>query len=58
MFPFFKRKSKLEKLQIKYKKLLSEAHELSTISRSKSDEKTAEANEVLKEIERIQNEAQ
>jgi hypothetical protein len=53
MFGLFKKKSKLEKLESKYKKLLNEAYKLSTINRSKSDAKTFEANEVLKEIEQI-----
>lgn len=51
MFGLFKKKSKVEKLEVKYKKLLEEAHQLSTTNRSKSDEKMFEANEVLKEIE-------
>lgn len=53
MFGLFKKKSKVEKLEVKYKKLLEEAHKLSTINRSKSDEKMFEANEVLKEIDQI-----
>lgn len=53
MFGLFNKKSKVEKLQLKYKKLLEEAHRLSTTNRSASDEKTFEANEVLKEIEQI-----
>ena len=53
MFGLFKKKSKLEKLELKYKKLLNEAYNLSKINRSKSDAKTFEANEVLKEIEQI-----
>lgn len=51
MFSFFKSKSKIEKLQEQYAKLLKEAHELSTIDRMKSDEKIAEAEEIGKEIE-------
>ncbi|SDR86018.1 Lacal_2735 family protein [Christiangramia echinicola] len=53
MFGLFKKKSETEKLQLKYKKLLEEAHRLSTTNRSASDEKMFQANEVLKEIERI-----
>ena len=53
MFGLFKKKSKLDKLELKYKKLLNEAYNLSKINRTKSDAKTFEANEVLKEIEQI-----
>tara|TARA_B100001093_G_scaffold482499_1_gene514215 strand:+ start:331 stop:504 length:174 start_codon:yes stop_codon:yes gene_type:complete len=51
MFGLFKRKTELEKLEIKYKALLKEAYQLSKINRSKSDQKTFEAEEVFKEIE-------
>lgn len=54
MFGLFKKKSEVEKLELKYKKLLEEAHQLSTTTnRSKSDEKMYEANEVLKQIDQI-----
>ncbi|MGM0934643.1 MAG: Lacal_2735 family protein [Bacteroidota bacterium] len=53
MFGLFKKKTKVEKLEVKYKKLLEEAHKLSTTNRSKSDDKMFEANEVLKEIDQI-----
>lgn len=53
MFGLFKKKSKVEKLQIQYKKLMEEAHKLSTTNRKMSDDKTYEANEVLKEIDKI-----
>ena len=53
MFGLFKKKSEAEKLEVKYKKLLEEAHQLSTTNRSKSDEKMYEANEVLKQIDQI-----
>ena len=51
MFGLFKKKTELEKLQIKYKTLLKEAFELSKTNRSKSDQKTFEAEEVYKQIE-------
>jgi hypothetical protein len=57
MFGLFKKKSKIEKLEVKYRKLLEEAHKLSTINRSQSDIKTAEANEILTEIEQLKAEA-
>ena len=55
MFGLFKKKSKVEKLQLEYKKLMEDAHKLSTTNRKMSDEKTYEANEVLKEIDQIKN---
>ncbi|MDU8886360.1 Lacal_2735 family protein [Yeosuana sp. MJ-SS3] len=51
MFSIFKKKSKSEKLQEEYNKLMSEWHKLSTINRSKSDEKYAEAEKILEKIE-------
>ena len=51
MFGLFKKKSEVEKLQSKYEALLKEAFELSKINRSKSDQKTFEADEVYKQIE-------
>lgn len=50
----FKRKSKLDKLNDKYEKLLQQAHKMSTINRTKSDELIAESQEVLKEIESLE----
>ena len=55
MFNFFKKKTKMQKLKDKYKKLIEEAYNLSKYSRAKSDAKTAEANRVLSEIEMIEN---
>jgi len=55
MFGLFKKKSEIEKLNIQYKKLLAEAHKLSTSNRQLSDSKMAEANEVLKQIELLSN---
>ena len=37
MFGIFKKKSAIEKLQDRYKKLMSEWHELSTTNRTASD---------------------
>jgi hypothetical protein len=51
MFGLFRKKSKVEKLNLEYKKLLSEAHKLSTSNRRLSDAKMGEANEILKQIE-------
>jgi len=47
----FKRKSKREKLEIKYRNKLEEAYKMSTVNRSKSDELTYEAEQILKQIE-------
>ncbi|MBT8194910.1 MAG: Lacal_2735 family protein [Bacteroidia bacterium] len=54
MFNLFKKKSELEKLQDKYKKLSQEAFDLSKINRQQSDAKQAEADAVLKKIESLQ----
>ena len=51
MFGLFKRKTPIEKLQIKYQSLMQQAYNLSKINRSQSDQKHFEANEILKEIE-------
>lgn len=51
MLKLFKRKSEKEKLQVKYNKLLEEAHKLSTTNRKMSDQKVFEANEVMKKLE-------
>lgn len=51
MFGLFKKKTELEKLEIKYKALLKEAYYLSKKDRSKSDQKTFEADKVSKQIE-------
>ena len=54
MFNLFKKKSNVEKLQEKYEKLMKEWHQFSTTNRSKSDEKYAEAQKILDEIEALQ----
>ena len=51
MFRLFKKKSKVEKLNLQYQKLLAEAHKLSTSNRRQSDDKIVEANEILKQID-------
>lgn len=51
---FFKKKSKLDKLNDKYEKLLQQAHKMSAVNRTKSDELTAQSQEVLKEIESLE----
>ena len=51
MLGIFKKRSKLDVLQKNYEKLMSEWHRLSSIDRSKSDEKYAQAQKILMEIE-------
>ena len=53
MFGLFKKKTEVERLQSKYEALLKEAFELSNINRSKSDQKTFEADEIYKQIETL-----
>jgi hypothetical protein len=54
MFGLFKKKSEKEKLEDQYEKLLAEAHKLSTVNRTDSDAKAAEADAVLKKIEALE----
>ena len=53
MFKLFKKKTAVEKLQDRYKKLMSEWHDLSSTDRAASDDKYAQAQEVLNEIDKI-----
>jgi hypothetical protein len=53
MFGLFKKKSPIDKLNEKHQALLAESFKLSKTNRSASDAKIAEAEEVLKEIERL-----
>ena len=53
MFGLFKKKTETEKLQQQYDKLLREAYLLSTTNRKMSDQKTFEANEIMKEMEAL-----
>ena len=55
MFGLFKKKSEADKLQEQYQKLMKEAFDLSKVNRTKSDENTAEAEEVLKKIAALKN---
>lgn len=57
MFGIFKKKSEKEQLNAKYKKLSAEAHRLSTTDRKASDLKQAEAQEVLKKLEALEQKA-
>lgn len=53
MFGLFKKKSEKEKLQEQYAKLQKEAHTLSTTNRKLSDQKVYEAEEVMKQLEKL-----
>lgn len=53
MFGLFKKKSEEEKLQDKYKKLMAEAHSLSQRDRRAGDQKMADAEEVMKQLEAL-----
>jgi hypothetical protein len=56
MFGLFKKKTEMEKLQEKYKKLLAESHSLSQRDRKAGDMKMAEAEEVAKKIDALKAE--
>ncbi len=53
MFGLFKKKSKKDQLYKHYKKLLKESHQFSTTNRKLSDSKAFEAEEIMKQIEKI-----
>ena len=53
MFGIFRKKSKVEKLKLKYKKLIAEAHKYSKVNRKLSDRKMVEANEILNQIDQL-----
>jgi hypothetical protein len=55
MFGLFKKKSEKEQLQSRYKKLMEEAYKLQSVNRSRSDEKYAEADAILKQIDALGN---
>lgn len=53
MFGLFKKKSEKEKLRVLYEKLLKESYTLSTTNRKLSDQKAFEADEVMKQLEKL-----
>lgn len=53
----FKRRTKADKLNQKYQKLLKEAHALSTSNRAASDAKYAEAQAILNEIDALKKQS-
>ena len=54
MFGLFKKKSEKDKLYKQNQKLTKEAHSLSTSNRKLSDQKTYEAEEIMKQLEILQ----
>lgn len=54
MLGIFRKRSKLDILQKEYEKLMSEWHKLSSIDRGKSDDKYAEAQKILMQIDVLQ----
>lgn len=55
MLRLFKKKSRTEQLCDEYRKLLNEAHTLSTSNRKQSDSKYAQADAILKKIDALEN---
>ena len=53
MFNMFKKKSEKNKLQRQYTKLMAEAHKLSHTNRKMADTKLYQAEEVMKELEKL-----
>ncbi|MEH6765121.1 Lacal_2735 family protein [Aequorivita antarctica] len=53
MFGIFKKKTQKEKLQEKYQKLQKESFNLSTTNRKLSDQKAFEAEEIMKQLEKL-----
>lgn len=51
------KKDPVEKLRKEHARLMAEAHRLSTVDRSKSDEMTAKAAKVEEELVALQNQA-
>ncbi len=54
MFNLFSKKSKIEKLDSEYKKLMNKAFVLSTKNRRLSDEAISKANDIQKTILKLQ----
>ncbi len=57
MFGLFSKKSPREKLLAQHKKLLKEAHSLSSVNRKLSDDKIYEADLLIKKIEQLDKES-
>ncbi|MFM8493428.1 MAG: Lacal_2735 family protein [Bacteroidota bacterium] len=57
MFNFFKKKSPIETLELRYRQLLEESYRLSTTDRKASDQKRTEAEELALEIDKLRNQS-
>jgi len=55
MFGLFKKKSEKEKLEAQYDALIKKSYELSHSNRAESDKVQAQAQEVLKQIEALED---
>lgn len=55
MFGLFKKKSEQDKLREEYKKLTEEAFRLSKTDRVAADQKTAEADKIMTQLESLNN---
>lgn len=55
MFGLFKKKSEKEKLEAQYDALIKKSYELSHSNRAESDKVQAQAEEVLKQIEALED---
>ena len=53
MLGLFKKKTEEEKLTKKYDKLMEQSYELSKVNRKASDEKFAEANKIMDQLEKL-----
>jgi hypothetical protein len=53
MFGLFKKKTELEKLELKHKKCLEDSFNLSKTNRTASDAKMAEAAEIQKQMDNL-----
>lgn len=53
MFGLFKKKTKKQLLNKKYDQLMKDYYELSKVNRKAADQKYAEAEEVLKQIDQL-----
>ena len=53
MIKLFRKKTPLQKLEEQYDKLIQESYKMSTIDRAKSDTLAYEANEVLEQIKKL-----
>lgn len=53
MFGLFKKKTKRQQLNKKYDQLMKDYYDLSKVNRKAADQKYAEAEEVLKQIDQL-----